>query len=209
MLRLGRRVEKLHIKTPFGELFADIRPQSEERQKSRAAEEAGPYSGSGNAPGSASTPSGMSEFSRAVGSRAGMMKLYYEAEDFVIRILQQEFSTSIAQNVRTGTGIEMDGFFTSENTPHVIEVKLVRSALNSRALLDSLARLVTRLRQEKRFDKVRVIFALVYIEELPQIRQRKFETAVSKVDPTIQIRWFSLSELRQRFVGETENGEGL
>ena len=207
LLRLGARVEKLHIKTPFGEVFADIRPQSEDRQKFHAAEGGIPKSGSSEAPGNKSTSLGFPEFSELMRSRAGVMKMYYEAEDFVIRTLQQEFGTSIAQNVQTGTGIEMDGFFTSQNIPHVIEVKLVHSSTSVSNLSGTLVRLLTRMKQEKRFENARVILALVYIEELSQVRQRNFETELFRIDPAMQIRWFSLLELRRRFMDLPGEGD--
>jgi hypothetical protein len=201
MLRAaGSRLGNVHIKTPFGELFADLHPLSVERQKYNAGQAANIQPPSSSDPVPTATTSGLPEFSQASKSRAGLMRMYYEAEDFVIRTLQQEFGTTIAQNMRTGTGIEMDGFFISQEIPHVIEVKLIGLLNSITALRESITRLIARLREERRFENVQIILVLVTVEELPHIRKRKLEADLAKIDSAVQVRWFEFSELRNRFV---------
>lgn len=221
MLRTaGRRLGKLHIKTPYGEVFADLEPLSIEKQKYNAGQAANAHSPtddnpvpsttttqaanaqspSSDGPSPSPTISGLPEFSQVPNSRAVFMKMYYEAEDFVIRTLQQEFRTTIAQNMRTGTGIEMDGFFLSEDTPHVIEVKLIRSPNSLSHLRESVTHLVLRLKQDPRFENVQIILAIVSVEEISETKKLRFEARLVEIGATIQVRWFKFSELQRKFV---------
>jgi len=199
MLNLGNRINSLHIKTAAGEITADLRPIPEEKVSAHADSEVVAQSEGSDAPGIPSASS-LPEFSRSTRSRAEALKQYYEAEDFVIRALEQEFGVSILRNVQTRTSIEMDGFFVHQETPYVIEVKMARPAATG-AVREALTSLVGRLKRDRRFDNARVIMALVYTEEWKQSSRQKIETALFAIEPTVQIRWFSLSDLQRRFLG--------
>ncbi|MYM66415.1 hypothetical protein GTP45_06135 [Pseudoduganella sp. FT55W] len=222
LVKFGERLGKLHIKTPIGEVFADVGPQSKDEQVSKAAEKVSAQSlstdvpvndsPSSNTPNdapvndvrasdtSASPPPDIPAFSELTRSTAHRIRLAYEAEDFVIRTLQLEFGTTIVQNVKTRTGINMDGFFTIQDTPCVIEVKLLSPKTVGGFIRDSLTRLVSGLERDPRFEQARIIMALVYIEELPHEKQRKIESMLFQIDSRVQVRWFSLNELRDRFI---------
>lgn len=195
LVALQKRVEAgSNIKAGPFELTDQLKPQDPSKQKEKAESEVQEVLEAMPQLESTNMTSSPSQLAAAVHAK------YFQAEDLVLRAIQDEYGATVSRQMTAGADMGFDGTFINNGRLNIVEVKYVSGSSNAvLKLRHSIERLSTTI-SKYRWHNVQIILAVVFErpEEVAKGYERLQELIALTSTPVV-IRCYSFPELQRKF----------